>query len=416
MTSRGERQAVRIDPDLEFIQSLGEQGGEGFKKCFQCGTCSGTCTLSPDQMAFPCKEMAWASWGMKDRLLEDLDVWLCHQCNDCSVRCPRGARPGDVLGAIRQLSIQHHSVPRFLGRWANQPQGLLLLLGLPTLLLTLAMYYRAPLERALGFAPQVGERIVYAYSTFFPHWLINLFFGITTALVLLLVLLGVRRFWHTLSASTAAMGITTPVKPLLASIGAVLKSILGHEKFAKCEREHTRLWSHSLVFFGFAALTAVTLWVITAPHNPLIQRSFVYPFAFLDPWKVLANLGGAAVVAGLFLMILKRIQESAQNAVNSYADWVLLGTISLVVLTGFFTEVLHYVRLEPHRHVAYFVHLVFIFALLAYLPFSKFAHIVYRTTALVFAERYGRRIGETPAAPAEPVTIKQEEEHVPASA
>jgi len=212
------------------------------------------------------------------------------------------------------------------------------------------------------------------------------------------------------------MGITAPVRSLSASIGAVLKSILTHDKFAKCEREHTRLWSHSLVFFGFAALTAVTLWVITAPHNPLIARSFVYPFAFLDPWKVLANLGGAAVVAGLFLMTLKRIQESEQNAVNSYADWVLLGTISLVVLSGFFTEVLHYVRLEPHRHVAYFVHLVLIFALLAYLPYSKFAHIVYRTTALVFAERYGRRIGETPVAPAEPLTIKQEEEHVPASA
>jgi hypothetical protein len=60
------------------------------------------------------------------------------------------------------------------------------------------------------------------------------------------------------------------------------------------------------------------------------------------------------------------------------------------VATGFATEALHYLRMAPHRHVAYFIHLVFVFALLVYLPYSKFAHLLYRTTAMVFAERYGR--------------------------
>ena len=61
-----------------------------------------------------------------------------------------------------------------------------------------------------------------------------------------------------------------------------------------------------------------------------------------------------------------------------------------VVVTGFMSEALHYARLEPHRQIAYFLHLVVVFALLMYLPYSKFAHLIYRTTAMVYAECSGR--------------------------
>ena len=89
-------------------------------------------------------------------------------------------------------------------------------------------------------------------------------------------------------------------------------------------------------------------------------------------------------------MIKDRMKNSEQTGVNNYSDWSLIGLLLAVVLTGFVTEALHFVRLEPHRHLAYFVHLVFAGALLLYMPYSKFAHIVYRTTAMIFAERYNR--------------------------
>ena len=46
--------------------------------------------------------------------------------------------------------------------------------------------------------------------------------------------------------------------------------------------------------------------------------------------------------------------------------------------------------MTPHRHVVYFIHLVFAFALLIYLPYSKFAHVLYRTAAMILAVQYGR--------------------------
>jgi quinone-modifying oxidoreductase subunit QmoC len=101
-------------------------------------------------------------------------------------------------------------------------------------------------------------------------------------------------------------------------------------------------------------------------------------------------------------MIRDRLKESGQISLSTYADWALIGTLLAVVLTGFATEVLHYVRLEPHRHLAYFVHLVFVGALLLYAPFSKLAHVAYRVTALIGAERYGRTPGSRQPAPGQP--------------
>jgi quinone-modifying oxidoreductase subunit QmoC len=227
--------------------------------------------------------------------------------------------------------------------------------------------------------------------------LLNLFFFSFSFLVLLVAISGVVRYWRALKSAALQDPMVRPVRGLFASIVAALKSIVTHDDFSQCTKSKPRLWSHLSVFFGFVALTLVTLWVITAKHNPLVQDTFVYPFGFWNPWKLLANLGGIAVLAGCLLMIWDRVKEGDQPGANSYSDWALIGTLTLVVLTGFFTEVLHYIRLEPHRHFAYFVHLMFVFTLLMYLPYSKFAHLIYRTTAVVFAEYIGRTSRTQPA-------------------
>lgn len=384
-----------IKPDIDFIRVLSKESSNTFKLCMQCGTCSVTCGVSPDRAPFPRKEMAWATWGLKNRLLGDPDVWLCHQCNDCSTRCPRGARPGDVLASIRQEIIAHFAVPRFLGKWVRKPQYIPLLLAIPAVLLGLILLVRDPVERALGFSNQVSDRIVFSYSSVFPHWALNSLFLFFSALALLAAVASVVRYWRVMKSRSARDGFVPSGKGLGASIATAIKKIIVHEKFASCTTENSRFLPHLCVFFGFIALLVVTFWVITNSLNPLIQGSFVYPFDFWNPLKLFANIGGAALIIGCVLMIYDRLY--GENASSSaYSDWFFLLLLLAVVGTGFVTELLHYARLVPHRHVAYFIHLVFAFTLIVYLPYTKFAHLIYRTAALAFIELTDREKAKPP--------------------
>jgi quinone-modifying oxidoreductase subunit QmoC len=388
---------VQIEPDLEFIRTLRRYGGESYKRCFQCGTCSATCGLSPDREAFPRKEMAWASWGMKDRLLRDPDIWLCHQCNDCSLRCPRGARPGDVLAAVRQVALAHYAVPGFLGAWVRRPRFLPILLAIPALLLGLAILVREPLEQTLGISHDASD-IVFPFSPWLPHWLLNGFFGLFALLAVVALLAGVVRLWRALGTGDVGTGTTRPTRGMGASLLSALRRIVMHDQFSECTTATARSISHVFVFSGFLALCAVTSWVITSPYNPLIRSDFVYPFSFWSPWKMLANLGGALLLFGCVWMVWERLERREKAGISTYFDWVFLLGLALVAFTGFVSEGMHYLRLVPHRHVAYFIHLVLAFAVLVYLPYSKFAHFLYRAIAMLHAERSGRALSSPEAA------------------
>ena len=178
-----------IEPDVNFVKEIIGLGGDTLKKCFQCATCSVACPISPDTKPFPRKEMIAASWGLKDRLVGNLDIWLCHHCGDCTTKCPRGAKPGEVLGAVRSYAIADYATPKAIGKAVNNPKMLPLLFAIPVVVFLIL----GLITGLLDFSPGLGEKGI-AHHLFFSTWLVDLIFIPLAIWVVAVFALGLKRF------------------------------------------------------------------------------------------------------------------------------------------------------------------------------------------------------------------------------
>lgn len=376
---------VRLDPDPAFVRRIRRIGGEGLKYCYQCGTCTAVCPVTPDGHPFPRKEMLWAQWGLRDRLLNDPDLWLCHGCGDCTARCPRGAKPSEVLAALRADVIAHHAVPAFLGRWAASPAFLPLLLALPVLVMVIGFFL------AGGFHVPEGE---VHYFKLVPFLAVEVIGNGFVLLALVGAGLGLSRFRRGMDAQRAALGALhgpgaappPPAESPLRSVLAVVREILAHRRFRLCGEAKARARHHAALLYGFLLLFAASggrlfNYYVLGSHDEL-------PLS--DPIKIVGNAGGLAMALGLIGVTGGRLARRAGVSTSSYSDWSLIGALALAVFTGFAAQGARLGHGGALAYYAYLVHLVFVFALLVYLPYSKFAHLLYRFTALLHARRTGR--------------------------
>lgn len=366
--------ATVIKPDLDFVKGVIASGGESLKKCYQCASCSVVCNITPDKNPFPRKEMVWAQWGLKDKFKGNPDVWLCHQCNDCTAYCPRGAKPGEVLGAIRKQSIQQYSVPGFLAGLVNNKKFMPILFLFPAILFSIIL-------SAAGTFHIPNGKIV--FSNFFSIHLIDPIF--TAALVFGVVVgtLGIRKFWRDMKQ---AGGVTSG--DLKGSIIATVKEILGHSKFKDCTVSRDRYLAHFLVFYSFIALGITT--ALAVFYLYILKIESPYSLATAAPLKLLGNIGAIALLVGISLMIINRFKNAAKVGIGSYFDWLLISIIAVIVVSGILAEVTRLADIANLAYAIYFIHLVFVFSLFLYLPYSKLAHLFYRATAICYV-KYSQR-------------------------
>jgi len=378
---------VKVEPDLDFIRQISEAGGDTLKKCFQCATCSVACTLTPTDRPFPRKEMIWASWGLKDKLINDVDVWLCHQCGDCSTMCPRGARPGDTFAAIRAYLFKNLTFPKILGTWLSDPKYLPIVFGIPIVWIFLTIFVGGGFSHApMGMLSPSEIK----FEEFLPHnWLYTVFITATHLAGLFLVI-GLFKFWKLLSNAAASQGDSNPKGPtqgdIVASLIATVKEIATHSKFKQCEENNHRYLGHLGIMYGFILLaigTAIEIFMIYVLGTEL-------PLAQLSLPKIFGHLGFVALIIGLLLVIKDRLSADETVSKNSYQDWYLLVVLLTVAVTGQGLEIIRYTGIAGLAYATYFVHLVFVFALIGYFPYSKFGHVFYRFVAILHSKYSGR--------------------------
>jgi quinone-modifying oxidoreductase, subunit QmoC len=363
---------LELRPDIKFKKELELISGAPLNTCMQCGTCSVVCNLSPDENPFPRKEMVYAGWGLSEKMIANPDVWLCHQCGDCSTHCPRGVNPADVMAATRQLTYQRYANPKFMGQLLGKPGMLPLAILIPVVIIAFIIYMAGTLHIPEGPVD---------YSHFFPHAWLNVSFSALTLASYLLASFGFGRFWKEMNLQHSR---NEPKKSIFRSFWGVKNDILAHNRFNKCEETKSRKVSHFLVFYGFILLLLVTVYAIYAAITEQ------YPLPLSNPFKMLGNLSSLMLFSGLGIMIYKRIAKKTGSERSTYSDWLLLGSMVLLTASGTLVEMARFLDWSLAYHL-YFFHLVCVWFVIIYLPYTKFGHIIYRTIAMTYAFSVNRK-------------------------
>ena len=101
----------------DYNESLEEEiaalpGGEHIHRCWQCGSCTNSCTVHAINPDFnPRFWIYLIRTGMEAELLRDKEIiWQCVSCNKCTYACPRDVVPEGVMKATAHwLELKGHT-------------------------------------------------------------------------------------------------------------------------------------------------------------------------------------------------------------------------------------------------------------------------------------------------------------------
>lgn len=345
--------------------------GRQLQICNACRYCEGFCAVFPAMTRR-------LSFGQAD--LHYL-ANLCHNCGACLHAC-QYAPPHDfavnVPQAMARVRVQTYADYAWPPAWGRlyQRNGLALSLALAAGL-SLFLLLALALKGSLWGAQPGGN-----FYQLFPHNLLVGLFGPVFLWSMLALGMGVRRFWREVTPATGEQPAALPAVREAAHDALTLRYLDGGHGEG-CHNEDDaptplRRRAHHLTFYGFMLCLAATS-LATVYHYAL---GWPAPYDLPSLPKVLGAAGGISLVLGtatLFRLHLRRHPEHG-DAAQRPMD---LGFIGLLFFTGATGLALWLARSTPALPALLAVHLGVVMALFATLPYSKFAHGVFRTAALI---------------------------------
>jgi quinone-modifying oxidoreductase subunit QmoC len=167
--------------------------------------------------------------------------------------------------------------------------------------------------------------------------------------------------------------------------------IVRHTRFKECKTNIDRIQGHLPLMLSFMGLFIVTVWSATANDILALIPYFHFlhgPMSVWNPVKILANVSAIAMIVGVGILWSNRSRKEKEEGVKgSFYDWFLLWLIMAVGVSGLLAQIARWAGLAATGYVIYYVHLVSVMMLFLYFPYTKFAHLVFRTLAMAF-ERY----------------------------
>ena len=92
-------------PANRFIDEISAiPGGEKVCLCMQCGACTGSCPNADKMDYSPAELIAMIRAGLRKEVLSSNSMWYCLSCYLCTVRCPKGIMPTNLMHILEYLA------------------------------------------------------------------------------------------------------------------------------------------------------------------------------------------------------------------------------------------------------------------------------------------------------------------------
>lgn len=306
---------------------------------------------------------------------------LCHNCGACLHAC-QYAPPHEfavnlprALARVRRETYADFAWPSALGALYRR-NGLTIALAL-TGSFALFLLLAAALHGSLWGGATRGD-----FYRIFPHGLMVAMFLPVFGWAMLALCFGVIRFNREVRAATSNAPLSSQAAAE-AMHDAVRLRYLDGGHGEGCHNEDDA-WTldrkrfHHLTLIGFALCFASTS-VATLMHYGLNVSA---PYRWLSAPKLLGVPGGILLVWGTFGLWRLRARRHPDHLEPSQHG-MDLGFIALLFLTGASGLALAVLRTTPAMPLMLCIHLGAVMAFFLTMPYSKFAHAVYRVAALL---------------------------------
>jgi citrate/tricarballylate utilization protein len=323
-----------------MADELIREGARIMTLCNACRYCEGYCAV------FPAMERRTVfSEGDLNYLAN-----LCHNCGECYYACPYTPPHEYALNVPQTLArIRTQSYERY-----SWPSGMF---GKGAWIAVAALV--AGVVSTLFVSPAAGD-----FYVVIPHEVLALGFSAVAILVIVVLALGLARFWREVPRTSASKARFS-----LAHNSTAMREALSLKHM---DRGARRLF-HYATFYGFLLCFASTS--VAAFYHYALNWRAPYPLTSLP--VVLGTLGGiglAVGTSGLFWMKQRQDPAIAESTGSTFIVLLWLTSVTGLALLGW--------RDTPAMAALLVIHLAVVLALFLTMPYGKFVHGMYRQAAL----------------------------------
>ena len=363
---------IRVYPSLAGeIRKYGKFG----EVCYSCGTCTLSCDLTTDTAPFPRRPVQYAVLGLREPLLESLEPWLCHDCGDCSTKCPQQAGPRESMATLRRyLAGQYDwtglSAKIYQSRaWAI---GSLAVAGLLVMFL-MVFYHTSVVGMPLSDLTSQSMGLAHMFPTITYFTLAVIFLPL-----IVLVVNAVRMHRFTMGGEA---GARIPPSLYLSEVKTLLFHIVTQERMRKCpENSHMKRHAkHWMIAAGCSIILVLLVFFLR-----FFQTDDIYPISHPQRW--IGYIATAFLLYGSADVLIGRLGKKKEIFKHSEPDdYTLPALLLLITVSGIAIHILRYMGLSFAAHSMYFAHMVITVSFLVVeVPFGKCSHMIYRPLAIYF--------------------------------